>query len=81
MKIEIRKENGKSRILLDGKPVENGCMGFEITSRGGDCAILTLKFIVKNLDFSAAVDVIGRDQEAFQTTPTPRRFRLNWPKG
>ncbi len=58
MKIEIRKENGKSHILLDGKPVENGCMGFEITSRGGDCAILTLKFIVKDLSLDAAVDVV-----------------------
>ena len=58
MKIEIRKENGKSRILLDGKPVENGCMGFAVVSNGGGFSTLTLKFIVKDLSLDAAVDVV-----------------------
>ena len=57
MKIEIHKVNGKSRILLDGKPVENGCMGFEISSTGAcGFATVTLKYITKDLDFSAEVD-------------------------
>lgn len=56
MKIEIHKENGMSHILLDGKSVENGCMGFEITSQGAGPAIVTLKYITKDLDFSTEVD-------------------------
>lgn len=57
LKIEIHKVNGKSSILLDGRPVEAGCMGFDITSAGANgFATVTLKFITKNLDFSADVD-------------------------
>lgn len=56
MKIEIHKVNGISQILLDGNPVEVGCMGFEITSNGAGSAIVTMKFITSNLDFTAEVD-------------------------
>lgn len=61
MKIEIHKVNGISKILLDGKPVERGCMGFQITSNGAGAAVVELKFITTNLDFSADVDapIIG----------------------
>lgn len=56
MKIEIRKVDGISRILLDGKPVEHECMGLEITSKKAGAAIVELKFLVKDMDFSADVD-------------------------
>lgn len=56
MKIEIHKVNGISRILLDGKPVERGCMGFQITSNGTGAAMVELKFLVTDMDFSANVD-------------------------
>lgn len=56
MKIEIRKVDGISRILLDGKPVERGCMGFQITSNGAGAAMVELRFLVTDMDFSADVD-------------------------
>lgn len=76
MKIEIHKEGSRANILLDGKPVENGCMGFEIVSNGGGLATVTLKFVVKGLNFDATVDALNpQDQKASQTTPNPKRFR------
>lgn len=78
MKIEIRKQRNKACVLLDGKPVEGGCMGFEITSQGGNYAILTLKLAIKDLSLGADVDIIS--QEASAATPSPKRFGLNWPK-
>ena len=71
MEIEIHKEHDIARILLDGKPVENGCMGFEIVSNGGGFATVTLKFIVKGLDFFADVDAFNpQAQEASQRLPS-----------
>ncbi len=76
MKIEIHKEGSKAVILLDGKPVENGCMGFEVVSNGGGFATVTLKFVVKDLNFDATVDALNlQDQEASRTTPSLKRFR------
>lgn len=56
MKIEIQKVNGKSKILLDGKEIQVGCMGFSIESNGAGSAMVTMKFITKDLDFAAEVD-------------------------
>lgn len=76
MKIEIHKEGSKANILLDGKPVENGCMGFEVVSNGGGFATVTLKFVIKDLNFDAVVDALSlQDQEAFRMTPSLKRFR------
>ena len=56
MKIEIHKEDGKSRILLNGTPVERGCVGFEVSSAGAGFATVTLKFLTKDLDLDIEVD-------------------------
>lgn len=56
MKIEICKVDGKSRILLDGQPVEAGCIGFEITSSGAGYSKVSLTFLAKDLEFTAEVD-------------------------
>ena len=76
MKIEIRKEHDKAHILLDGKPVENGCMGFEITSSGGGFATVALKFIVRNLGLDAVIEDLNlQGQKTSKTTPSLKRFR------
>lgn len=68
MKIEIHKANGKSQILLDGRPVEEGCMGFEISSNGIGPAMVTLKFITKDLEFAAEVDAPVTEVRGLQRT-------------
>lgn len=44
MQIKIKKENGKSQIFLDEKPIPN-CMGYEIISTGGS-GFVTVKLTI-----------------------------------
>lgn len=75
MKIEIHKENGISRILLDGTPVERGCVGFEVSSAGAGFATVTLKFLTKDLDLCVEVGgTTAQDQESSESTGKRKRF-------
>lgn len=74
MEIKIHKENGVSQILLDGKPIQSGCMGFKISSEGsGSFTMIELKFATKDLDFSAEIDdPILQNQIASRFRPNPK---------
>lgn len=56
MKIEIHKSGTASEIFIDGQLVSHGCMGWEVISKGGGFAELTIRFIAKETDINFNVD-------------------------
>lgn len=56
VKIEIRKSGKVSEILIDGHSVSRGCTGWEVASKGGGFAELTIRFTAKETDIVFKVD-------------------------
>lgn len=81
MKIEIRKSGKVSEILIDGHSVSRGCTGWEVASKGGGFAELTIRFTAKETDIGFEVDdPISQNQEEQVSNKHHRLFRSSSPK-
>lgn len=78
MKIQITKKNGVSEILIDGHCVSRGCMGWEVSSKGGGFVMLEIRFIAKETDISVKVDdPLSQAQEEQELKKSRRLFHSN----